>query len=237
MLRTIDVVAGYGEINVLQRVSLEIPTGVIAVLMGPNGAGKSTLLRSIFNLTTISEGKILYGNTDITRFPTHRLVEMGLAFVSQGKINFGTLSVRDNLLLGAYHIRNENDIRKALTQVETQFPILKKKANHHAFTLSGGEQQMLAIGRALMSQPRFLLLDEPSLGLSPKLVQELFVRIAEIRDAFHTTIVIVEHNLKSLLTIADIGFVMVEGKIVAQGSCATLKDSAIMKQVFVGKYD
>lgn len=226
--------AGYDDLQVLKDVDVSLDTGGITVLMGPNGAGKSTLLKSIFNLTSITGGRITFDGEDITRGAPHELLAKGIAFVSQGRINFGALSVRDNLLMGLYNFKNKIEIENKIKEVYNQFSVLKEKQYGYAFTLSGGEQQMLAMGRALMSSPRLLLLDEPSLGLSPKLVKEVFKMIKEIRDHFHTTILIVEHNLKSLMDIADDGYVMVQGEIVAHDRCEVLKKSDIMKKVFVG---
>jgi branched-chain amino acid transport system ATP-binding protein len=237
MLKILKLNAGYPDLPVLKDVSLDLPTGIIAVLMGPNGAGKSTLLKSIFSLTTFTSGKILFKDKNITNFPAHKLINLGIAFVPQGKVNFSGLSVRDNLLMGALNIAEKDKIEIKINEIYAQFPTLKEKENQLAFSLSGGEQQMLAIGRALMSSPTLLLMDEPSLGLAPKLVKELFKKIVKIKENFNTTILIVEHNLKSLLELSDYGYVMVGGEIVADDTCSKLKNSDIMKQVFVGKYE
>lgn len=222
---------------VLHDVSLELQPGSLSVLMGPNGAGKSTLLRSIYNLTTRTSGKIVWQGQDITDWEAHRLLALGIAFVAQGKINFGRLSVRENLLLGAHLMKDKKIVQERLQEVYAQFPMLKEKEKEYAFTLSGGQQQMLAIGRALMSAPKLLLMDEPSLGLSPKLVKEVFASIREIRDRFNTTVLVVEHNIKSLFDIADYGYVLVQGRIIAHDTCAALKKSDIMRQVFVGQLE
>lgn len=229
--------AGYDDIQILKDIDLVLDKGVITVLMGPNGAGKSTLLKSIFNLVDIKSGHICFKQREITGLPSHELQKKGIAFVSQGKINFDTLNVEDNVLLGAHFIEDKREINARLEEVYTAFPALRKKAKQYAFSLSGGEQQMLAIGRALMSKPELLLLDEPSLGLSPKLVRDVFEKITDIRDQFGTTMLIVEHNLKSLMNRADVGYVLVQGEVVAADSCAVLKDSAIMKKVFIGGFD
>lgn len=237
MLEIKNLNAGYGEIQVIKDVTLKLDSGSVSVLMGPNGAGKSTLLKSVFNITDVSGGKILFEGEDITGLPAHALLEKGIAFVSQGRVNFSTLSVEDNLKLGAHHVQSKDEVQARLQQVYKQFPILQDRRKEYAFSLSGGQQQMLAIGRALMSKPRLLLMDEPSLGLAPKLVKEVFEKIVEIRDNFDATILIVEHNLKSLMEFADYGYVLVQGELVAQDTCAKLKKSPIMKKVFVGAFD
>lgn len=233
MLKISKLNAGYNDLQVLKDVDLFLTPSTISILMGPNGAGKSTLLKSIFNLTKITGGKIEFNEEEITEKPPYDLLKKGVAFVPQGKINFSILTVRDNLTLG-FIGNNKNKLKNKLEQIFKQFPVLKNKENEYAFSLSGGEQQMLAIGRALMSSPKLLLMDEPSLGLSPKLVKELFSTIAEIKNKFQTTILIVEHNIKSVMEIADFGYIMDQGKIIASGPAAKLKNDPIMKRVFVG---
>lgn len=237
MVKIEKLSSGYDDLQVIKDVSLGLEVGTISVLMGPNGAGKSTLLKSIFNLTNVTSGKIFFEGENITGLPAHKLLSKGVAFVSQGRVNFGNLSVQDNLHMGLHFEKNKNMIDVKMNEIYKQFPVLKEKENQPAFSLSGGQQQMLAIGRALMSSPKLLLMDEPSLGLAPKLVKEVFANIKDIKDNFGVTILIVEHNLKSLMEIADYGFVMVQGQIVAEGKCSKLKDSDIMKKVFVGKFD
>jgi branched-chain amino acid transport system ATP-binding protein len=226
--------AGYNGLTVLKDLSLELEQDKIAILMGPNGAGKSTLLKSIFNQTNIKGGKISFEGRDIIKLPTHELMELGIAYVPQGRINFSNLTVEDNLLMGAYHLEDKEVIKKNIAQILDEFPDLKAKRKQLAYSLSGGQQQMLAIGRALVNSPKLLLLDEPSLGLSPKLVKQMFKKIKEINEKFHTTILIVEHNIKSVLEIADYGFIMVDGQIEAKGEAREIKNSEIMKKVFLG---
>lgn len=229
--------AGYGELHILKDVDLNLKKGSMSVLMGPNGAGKSTLLKSVYALTDIKSGSVKLEGKDITGLPAHKLMDRGVAYVTQGKVNFGLLSIRDNLFMGAHYLKDKKEIQSRLESVFEQFPVLKEKQKQYAFSLSGGEQQMLAIGRALMSKPKLLLMDEPSLGLAPKLVKEVFKSIKEIKDNFDTTILIVEHNLKSLMDVADYGFVLVQGEMVAHDTCSNLKDSDIMKKVFVGTFE
>lgn len=240
MLRITKLNAGYEDLPVLKNISLELEVGAISVLMGPNGAGKSTLIKSVFNLAKVNSGKIAFREAqidkyiDITGLPTHDLLELGIAYVPQGKINFDTLTVEENLLIGAEHIESKEVAEKNLTQVYNEFPWLQKKKDEYAFALSGGQQQMLALGRALMNLPRLLLFDEPSLGLSPKLVKETFARIKEINESLDTTILIVEHNLKSVFDITDYGYVLMDGELVGQGTPQVLKKSKILDKVFVG---
>jgi branched-chain amino acid transport system ATP-binding protein len=229
--------AGYQDVPVLNDVDMELVQNKIGILMGPNGAGKTTLLKSIFNQDDITGGKIIFEDKDITKLPTHRLLEMGIAYVPQGRINFSDLTVEENLLMGAYHLEDKEVINKNIAKIYEEFPDLKVKKHQLAYALSGGQQQMLAIGRALVNRPRLLLLDEPSLGLSPKLVKEAFAKIKEINQKFGTTILIVEHNIKSVLEIADFAFIMVDGQIEAHGDAQEIKKSDIMKKVFLGTFD
>ncbi|HLD25965.1 MAG TPA: ABC transporter ATP-binding protein [Candidatus Andersenbacteria bacterium] len=217
--------------------SLKLEPGSVSVLMGPNGAGKSTLLKSIFNLVKLTGGKITYRGDDITALPTHNLIELGIAYVPQGKVNFGSLTVRENLLMGAYHLENAAARETNLEKVLAAFPQLKDRLSSRAYVLSGGQQQMVAMARALMNSPDLLLLDEPSLGLAPKLVKETFAHIRRINQEFSTTVLIVEHNIKSVLDIADFGFVMVQGRIAAADTTANLRSSEILKNVFVGTFE
>jgi branched-chain amino acid transport system ATP-binding protein len=229
--------AGYGDLLVLRGVDLELEQDKITILMGPNGAGKSTLLKAIFNQVDISAGRIIFENSEITKWPTHKLLELGISYVPQGRINFSDLTVEENLLMGAYHLEEKNIIKANIAKIYEEFPDLKAKKNQLAFSLSGGQQQMLAIGRALVNRPKLLLLDEPSLGLSPKLVKETLKKIKEINLKFHTTVLIVEHNIKSVLEIADYGVIMVDGQIEAADKAQKIKNSDIMKKVFLGIFD
>jgi len=237
MLKINNLQAGYQDLTVLKGIDLELAPGSISVLLGPNGAGKSTLLKSIFNLVKITAGKITYRGDDITGLPTHNLLEIGIAYVPQGKVNFSTLTVKENLLMGAYHLENKEAVMTNLEKVLAIFPQLKGRLASRAYVLSGGQQQMVAMARALMNLPDLLLLDEPSLGLAPKLVKETFGHIRRINKEFSTTVLIVEHNIKSVLDIADYGFVMVQGRIEAADTIERLRQSEILKKVFVGKFE
>lgn len=207
--------AGYGLIRVLWDVHLEVRPGEIVVLLGSNGAGKSTLLRTISGLINPTAGRISYDGERIDTCPAEEIVRRGIAHVPEGRRVFANLTVHDNLLLGAY-TRADAEVQDLLTTMHALFPVLTERRNQAAGTLSGGEQQMLAIARALMSKPKLLLLDEPSLGIMPKLVTKLFETIATLRG--QTTILLVEQNTNLALEIADRGYVLENGRIVLDGS-------------------
>jgi branched-chain amino acid transport system ATP-binding protein len=224
--------ASYGKLKALFGITLAVKNGEIAVLIGPNGAGKSTVLKSIFNLCDIKKGSILYKNKDITRLPTHERISLGISIVPQGRQVFSNLTVRENLEMGAYLTTDKDLIETRMKEVLGHFPELKPKLTHNAFSLSGGQQQMLAMGRALMQDPQLLLLDEPSLGLAPKTMKELFKRIQDINKE-GTTILMVEQNAKAACAIADTIFVLEEGSIALKGTKKLLKDPRI-KHIYLG---
>ena len=233
MLSIKNLKSGYGEMQVLFGVNLEVKPKEIAVLIGPNGAGKSTILKSIFNLIDVYDGKITFKNKDITKIPTYELIELGISFVPQGRQVFHTLTVKENLEMGAFLTKEKDLIQKRMEEIlEKHFPDLRKKLNEYAFTLSGGQQQMLAIGRALMQDPQLLLLDEPSLGLAPKIMKELFRKIKEINEE-GVTIMIVEQNAKQATAIADKIFVLEDGKVALSGDKKLLKNKRIEK-IYLG---
>jgi branched-chain amino acid transport system ATP-binding protein len=211
--------AGYGLIRALWGVHLEVRPREIVVLLGSNGAGKSTLLRTISGLICPSAGRIFFDGERIDVRPPEEIVQRGIAHVPEGRRVFRDLTVRDNLVLGAY-TRPNREVKELLGQMETLFPILADRQDQIAGTLSGGEQQMLAIARALMSRPKLLLLDEPSLGIMPKLVTKLFETIAALRG--HTTILLVEQNVNLALEISDRGYVIENGRIVLNGPSSDL---------------
>ncbi len=233
MLSIKNLESGYGEMQILFNISLDVKPNEIAVLIGPNGAGKSTLLKSIFNLVDVYKGNITFKNKNITKIPTHELIELGISYVPQGRQVFQTLTVKENLEMGAFLTKEKDLIEKRMNEVlEKHFPDLKKKLNDYAFTLSGGQQQMLAIGRALMQDPQLLLLDEPSLGLAPKVMKELFKKIQEINEE-GVTIMIVEQNAKQATAIADKIFVLEDGKIALSGDKSLLKTKKI-QHIYLG---
>ncbi len=232
MLNIKNLEAGYDKLQILFGINMEINNNEIAVLIGPNGAGKSTILKAIFNLNDIYKGKIFYKNKDITKIRTHELIELGISYVPQGRQVFSSLTVRENLEMGAFLIKEKDLIEEKMKEVLEHFPELKHRLNNHAFELSGGQQQMLAIGRALMQDPQVLLMDEPSLGLSPKMVHLIFNKILDIKKE-GTTILIVEQNAKQACKIADKVFVLEDGKIVLHGDRKVLDDKRI-KNIYLG---
>ncbi len=233
MLSIKKLESGYGKMQILFGISLNIKPNEIVVIIGPNGAGKSTLLKSIFNLVDIYKGKIFFKNKDITKIPTHELIELGVSYVPQGRQVFQTLTVRENLEMGAFLTKEKELVEKRIEEVlEKHFPDLRKKLDDYAFNLSGGQQQMLAVGRALMQDPQLLLLDEPSLGLAPKIMKELFRKIQEINDE-GVAIMIVEQNARQATQIADKIFVLEDGKLALSGNKSLLKTKKI-QHIYLG---
>ncbi len=233
MLSIKNLESGYGKMQALFGASISVRPGEIAVIIGPNGAGKSTVLKSIFNLINIYDGKIMFRNKNITKLPTHELIGLGISYVPQGRQVFGTLTVRENLEMGAFLTKEKPLVEKRLKEVtERHFPDLEKKLDDYASSLSGGQQQMLAIGRALMQDPQLLLLDEPSLGLAPRIMKGLFRKIKEINGE-GVTILMVEQNARQATKIADRIFVMEEGKVVLSGDNGLLKSRKI-QHIYLG---
>ena len=233
MLSIKNLESGYGKMQILFGISLNVKPNDIAVIIGPNGAGKSTLLKSIFNLVDIYKGNIIFKNKNITKIPTHELIELGISYVPQGRQVFQTLTVKENLEMGAFLTKEKDLVEKRMEDVlEKHFPDLRKKLNDYAFNLSGGQQQMLAIGRALMQDPQLLLLDEPSLGLAPKIMKELFRKIMEINKE-GVAIMIVEQNAKQATQIADKIFVLEDGKVALSGNKSLLKTKKI-QHIYLG---
>lgn len=234
MLKIKGLRAGYGGMEILKGVDIEVKPAQIAALIGPNGAGKSTLLKSIFNLCEIYSGKITLKNKDVTGLPTHELIYEGISYVPQGRQVFNDLTVRENLEMGAFIMRDKELVKRNIKDVFEKFPFLKDKQGDYAFTLSGGQQQMLAIGRALIQNPELLLLDEPSLGLAPKAMKEVFDKIEAINNE-GISVIIVEQNVKQAVRIADKTFVLEDGKIALSGGKEILKDDKIKNIYFGGR--
>ncbi|MDK2817355.1 MAG: branched-chain amino acid transport system ATP-binding protein [Moorella sp. (in: firmicutes)] len=223
----------YGAIHALKGISLEVNEGEIVTLIGANGAGKSTTLKTISGLLRPQSGTITYQGQNINGLPAQAIVKMGISQVPEGRRIFPNLTVRENLELGAYLHRDREGINKSIQEVFRRFPRLKERQKQLAGTLSGGEQQMLAIGRALMSRPKLMLLDEPSMGLAPILVQEIFNIIREINEQ-GTTILLVEQNANIALSVAHRGYVLETGRITLTGNAADLASSEAVKKAYLG---
>ncbi len=234
MLKLSDILVRYGGVHALDGVSVAIDEGEIVALMGPNGAGKSTVLKAIFGLAPISSGAVLWHEKSFIPV-THEAVQRGIAFVPQGRRVFRNLTVEENLEMGAFVVSDKKEARRRIEEAMVLFPALKAKRAAKARTLSGGQQQMVAIARGLMTDPRVLLLDEPSLGLAPKIVKEMFEKIREINERHKTAIMIVEHNIKSILHIVRRAYVLDKGRIVAEGAPDKILASGILEKVFLGK--
>jgi branched-chain amino acid transport system ATP-binding protein len=236
ILQLKNISAHYSGIRALDNVSITIDPGQVIALMGPNGAGKSTVLKSIFGLVDISGGEVILRGQPVIAVP-HKIVQEGVSFVPQGRRVFASLTVEENLEMGGFVVRDKKELARRMDEVMTLFPALKAKRKDKSRTLSGGQQQMVALARGLMTRPDILLLDEPSLGLAPKIVKEIFVKIRDINRAFSMSIVIVEHNIKSLLEIVDRAYVLDKGTIIAEGEAKQLVNSDILQKVFLGKLE
>lgn len=234
MLRISDLRVSYGSIEALHGVSLEVERGTICALIGANGAGKTTLLRAVSGLLRPTAGSIEFEGEDITRCPPHRIVARGICHVPEGRRIFPDLTVAENLDMGAYLVRDRSKTREARRMVYDLFPRLEERARQVAGTLSGGEQQMLAIGRALMGSPRVLLLDEPSLGLAPNLVHTIFGTIRRINVDTGVTILLVEQNAYMALLTADHGCVLETGNLVLSDSAENLRTDEDVKRAYLG---
>jgi len=234
MFITKDLTAGYKGIEVIKDINFEIKPGEIVAIIGPNGAGKSTFLRSIFNLTEIYSGRIYFKDKDITDFETYELIYCGISFVPQGRLVFSNMTVSENLEMGAFIFNDKKLIENNLEHVYKEFPVLKRKKDELAGNLSGGEQQMLAIARALMQSPELLLLDEPSLGLAPKFVNEIFEKVLKLKSE-GISLIIVEQNAKKAVEIADRTYILEDGKIALEGGKEILKDPRIKEIYFGGR--
>ena len=234
MLELKNLSVSYGAINALHGISLQIKDGDIVTLIGANGAGKTTTLKTISGLLKTRGGEILYDGKNIANLKPHEIVKLGISHVPEGRMVFANLTVRENLAMGAYLQRDKAAIRMELDFVFGMFPRLKERESQFAGTLSGGEQQMLAIGRALMSRPKFLMMDEPSLGIAPLLVKTIFEKIAEINRERRITILLVEQNANLALEISHYGYVLETGRIILQDNSAALRQNPQVKSAYLG---
>ena len=234
MLQVTDLKVNYGVIQAIKGVSFEVNEGEVIALIGANGAGKTTILHTVTGLIAPKSGKIEFEGKDITKMPAHKIVTLGMAHGPEGRRVFADLSVYENLLMGAFTRKDKDEIAKTLEMVYKRFPRLRERKNQVAGTLSGGEQQMLAMGRALMSHPKILLMDEPSMGLSPLFVNEIFDIIKEV-NASGTTVLLVEQNAKKALSIADRAYVLETGKIVLDAAADVLMNDPSIKKAYLGE--
>jgi len=234
MLEVKDLEVCYGMIQAIKGISFQVNEGEVIALIGANGAGKTTTLQAVTGLLPIKKGSVLYEGKDITKVPAHKIVSMGMAHVPEGRRIFAQLSVLQNLRMGAYTRKDKEEVEETLQKVYERFPRLEERQSQMAGTLSGGEQQMLAMGRALMSNPRIILMDEPSMGLSPIFVNEIFDIIREVSRG-GATVLLVEQNAKKALSIADRAYVLETGKIVLEGSAGELMQDDSIKKAYLGE--
>ena len=234
MLTLKSVQAGYGRLMVLKGISLHVRQGEVVTLIGGNGAGKSTTLGAISGLLSVWRGQVEFDGRDLSRVPAEKVVALGLALVPEGRRVFATLSVRTNLELGGFHRRDAREVRRDLDDLQERFPILKERAHQPAGTLSGGEQQILAICRALMSRPQLLMLDEPSMGLSPRNVQLVYDILRELKER-GSTLLLVEQNARAALKLADRGYVIETGRIILDGTASELQEAPEVQRAYLGK--
>jgi branched-chain amino acid transport system ATP-binding protein len=235
MLRVTNLEAGYGKLRVLKNVSLHVAGGEIVILLGANGSGKTTLLKAVSGILRPQGGQVLFDRRDLAGEPMERIVELGCVLVPEGRQLFNPLTVKENLLLGAYlHARLPERVRESLEEVFALFPRLAERQAQLAGTLSGGEQQMLAIGRALMARPKMILMDEPSMGLAPLAVEKIFQTLAQL-PARGITVLLVEQNARASLSIARRGYVLETGQIVLEGSSLELMNNHDVRRAYLGK--
>lgn len=234
LLEIRDIEVYYGVIKAIKGISFDVNEGEVIALIGANGAGKTTTLHTITGLLSAKAGSITFDGKDITKIPAHKIVSMGMAHVPEGRRVFSQLSVYDNLKMGAYTRTDKEEIEESLAMVYSKFPRLEERKTQLAGTLSGGEQQMLAMGRALMSRPKIVLMDEPSMGLSPIFVEEIFKIIEEISSS-GTTVLLVEQNAKKALSIADRAYVLETGNIVLEGDAKELMNNETVKKAYLGE--
>ncbi len=231
-----DISVRYGAVVALDGVSLGVREGEVVAIMGPNGAGKSTVLKAIMGLARVVEGAVYWRNEPLTA-ATHEIVKEGIAFVPQGRRVFTHLTIQENLEMGCIYLNDRREKERRLDSVMELFPILHQKRSDLASQMSGGQQQMLALGRGLMAAPDALLLDEPTLGLAPIIVSEVFQKVAEISDRLKTTILVVEHNIKGVLDIVDRAYVLDKGRVAHEGDPDSVRNTDILTEVFLGSYN
>ena len=234
MLNVQDLCVNYGMIQAVKGVSFEVNKGEIVALIGANGAGKTSILHTITGIIQAKSGSVSFEDTDITKKPSHKIVAMGMAHVPEGRRVFAQLTVLENLKLGAYTRRDTKEIEREIKHIYERFPRLEERKSQLAGTLSGGEQQMLAMGRALMSKPRLIVMDEPSMGLSPLYVNEIFKLIEDIHS-LGTTVLLIEQNAKKALSIADRAYVLETGNITLSGKASELMDNDLVKKAYLSE--
>lgn len=234
MLRVENLESGYGAMQVLWKPSLEVKKGSITSLLGPNGVGKSTLLRTVLGSVQPWKGKITYEGIDVTLLPTHKKVDLGITLVPEGKHLFVGMTVQENLIMGAYRKEALKDKDDTLELVYSLFPVLKERGKQVAGSLSGGEQQMVTIARALMTKPKLIMMDEPSQGLAPKLVGEVFEVIEKLNTEIGLTILLVEQNAEASLKAADYVYIMHEGRIKTEGPAKEIAESSDIREAYLG---
>ena len=234
MLNVQDLCVNYGMIQAVKGVSFEVNKGEIVALIGANGAGKTSILHTITGIIQAKSGSVSFEDTDITKKPSHKIVAMGMAHVPEGRRVFSQLTVLENLKLGAYTRKDTKEIEQEIKRIYERFPRLEERKSQLAGTLSGGEQQMLAMGRALMSKPRLIVMDEPSMGLSPLYVNEIFKLIEDIHS-LGTTVLLIEQNAKKALSIADRAYVLETGNITLSGKASELMDNDLVKKAYLSE--
>ncbi|MFN4244874.1 MAG: ABC transporter ATP-binding protein [Brevinematia bacterium] len=232
LLKTEDVFSGYGKIQVLKGISIEVYKNEIVCILGANGAGKTTLANTIIGLLPVNKGKIFFDQNDITNLPTHERIKLGITQVPEGRKIFPKLTVMENLLIGGFLVKDQKIRNETLEYIFSLFPILYERKNQKAGTLSGGEQQMLAIGRSLMSKPKLMILDEPSMGLAVKIINTIFKVISELKKEI--SILLIEQNANKALEIADRGYVIETGRITITGTREELRNSEDVKRAYLG---
>ena len=233
LLELKDISVRYGAVSAIEAVSLGVQKGEVVAVMGPNGAGKSTVLKAIMGLAPVVGGEV-YWRQEMLAAATHEIVKEGLAFVPQGRRVFNHLTIQENLEMGCLYLNDRAEKERRLDSVMELFPILHEKRRDMASQMSGGQQQMLALGRGLMASPEMLLLDEPTLGLAPIVVREVFEKVSEISERLRTTILVVEHNIKGVLNIVDRAYVLDKGRVVFEGTPQSVRETDILTQVFLG---